>query len=113
MDEDTQDDLSGEQADLRREAKRKQKEADADFRWLLGSRRGRRIVWRTLEEAGVFQSVFNQNAMSMAFAEGNRNRGLRTLSDIHRLAPEAYGLMVTENATDDARDTDRRSSTSH
>lgn len=72
----------------------------ADFKWLMGGKRGRRIVWRQLERAGVFRSSFNTNAMSMAFAEGGRNEGLRTLSSIHSLCPELYAVMVKENSHD-------------
>lgn len=71
---------------------------ESDFRWLMGSKRGRRIVWRLLERAGVYRSSFNTNAAAMAFAEGNRNEGLRTVSLIHALCPELYPVMVKENA---------------
>lgn len=73
------------------------KEKEDDFRWLMGSKRGRRIVWGLLEEAGVFRLSFNTNAMSMSFAEGNRNAGLRTLMQIHTLCPELYPTMIKEN----------------
>jgi hypothetical protein len=68
----------------------------ADLKWLMGSKRGRRIVWRQLARTGVFRSSFNTNAMSMAFAEGNRNEGLHTLGQIHALCPELYPVMVKE-----------------
>lgn len=64
----------------------------------MGKARGRRIVWRLLEQAGVFRLSFNPNAMTMAFAEGNRNFGLGTLLKIHALCPELYPVMVTENS---------------
>ncbi len=69
---------------------------EADFKWLMGSKRGRRIVWRFLDRAGVFRLSFNTNAMTMAFAEGNRNEGLRILAQIHALCPELYTTMVKE-----------------
>jgi hypothetical protein len=69
---------------------------EADLKWLMGSKRGRRIVWRLLDQAGVFRLTFNTNAMTMAFAEGNRNFGNRTLSMIHSLCPELYPVMVKE-----------------
>lgn len=67
-----------------------------DFKWLMGSRRGRRIVWRQLDRAGVFRLSFNTNAMAMAFAEGNKNEGLYTLSQIHSACPELYPIMLKE-----------------
>lgn len=80
--------------DLREKLVRESEEAD--LKWLMGSKRGRRIVWRLLDRAGVFRLSFNTNAMQMAFAEGNRNEGLRTLAQIHALCPELYPVMVKE-----------------
>jgi hypothetical protein len=68
----------------------------ADFKWLMGQRRGRRIVWRLLERAGVFRTSFNPEALAMAFAEGRKNSGLEILADIHALVPELYPVMVKE-----------------
>ena len=73
---------------------------DADLKWLMGSKRGRRIIWRLLDQAGVFRLSFNTNAMQMAFAEGNRNFGNRTLSLLQQHAPELYLTMVKENANE-------------
>lgn len=80
---------------------------ESDFKWLMGNKRGRRIVWRLLEKAGVFRSVFNTNAMAMSFAEGHRNYGLHTLGLIHTLCPELFSVMLKENASDN-RDPDDR-----
>ena len=77
----------------------------ADFKWLMGSKRGRRIVWRQLERTGVFRSSFNSHSMLMAFTEGNKNEGFRTLALIHAHCYELYSLMVKEN-TNDNRNTD-------
>jgi hypothetical protein len=75
---------------------------EADFKWLMGSKRGRRMIWRQLDRAGVFRLSFNPNAMQMAFAEGNRNEGLRTLASIHAQCPELYPVMVKENTKENA-----------
>lgn len=80
--------------DLRRKLSRDNEEAD--IKWLMGSKRGRRIIWRQLDRAGVFRLTFNTNAMTMAFAEGNRNEGLRILTQIHAVCPELYPVMVRE-----------------
>jgi hypothetical protein len=73
---------------------------EADLKWLMGSKRGCRIVWRQLDRAGVFRLSFNTNAMQMAFAEGNRNEGLRMLALIHTLCPELYPVMVKEQTNE-------------
>ena len=75
----------------------RQNEED-DIKWLMGSKRGRRIVWRLLDQAGVFRSSFSTNAAVMGFNEGCRNFGLRTLSQIHSLCPELYHPMVKEQS---------------
>ncbi|UOF81038.1 endopeptidase [Caudoviricetes sp.] len=77
---------------------------EADVKWLMGSKRGRRIIWRLLDQAGVFRLSFNTNAMTMAFAEGNRNYGLRLLAMVHSLCPELYPTMLKEQKND--RDAD-------
>jgi hypothetical protein len=73
---------------------------ESDLKWLMGNKRGRRSVWRLLDQSGVFRLSFNTNAMQMAFAEGNRNFGNRTLAMIHTHCPELYPVMVKENAND-------------
>lgn len=70
-------------------------EAD-DLKWMMSSKRGRRIIWRLLEQSGVYRLSFDQNAMRMAFNEGNRNFGLALLSKVHELTPELYSTMVQE-----------------
>ena len=69
---------------------------EADIKWLMSSKRGRRFIWRLLEMAGVFRSSFNTNAMAMSFGEGNRNYGLQLLNQIHTLCPELYPTMIKE-----------------
>lgn len=68
----------------------------ADIKWLMTSKRGRRIIWRQLDAAGIFRTSFSTNAMAMAFAEGNRNYGLKLLGIIHTVSPELYPVMVRE-----------------
>ena len=69
---------------------------ESDIKWLMSSKRGRRFIWRLLEQAGVFRSSFNTNAMAMSFGEGNRNYGLQLLNSIHTLCPELYPTMIKE-----------------
>lgn len=73
-----------------------------DFKWLMGNKQGRRIVWRLLEKAGVFRSTFRLNN-EMAFLEGMRNIGLMLVADIHELCPEKYHIMVKEQQDNDNR----------
>ena len=90
--------------DLRERITRENEESDV--KWLMSSKRGRRVVWRLLDQAGVFRTTFNTNAMSMAFAEGNRNQGLRLIAMIHALCPEQYPAMMKEQSTNDGTNDD-------
>lgn len=85
----------------------------ADIKWLMGSRRGRRMVWRQLERTGVFRLSFNTNSMQMAFAEGNRNEGLRTLAQIHSACPELYPVMIEENTNEHRNNDDGSNHNDH
>ena len=75
-----------------------------DLKWLMGSKRGRRIVWSHLDRAGVFRLSFNTNSMQMAFNEGQRNAGLQLLAQINTHCPEQYQAMIQEQK--DERNTD-------
>ena len=86
--------LAKADADLRNKLSNDTEESD--FKWLMSSKRGRRIVWRLLDRAGVFRLSFNTNSMAMAFNEGNRNEGLRIMAQIHALCPELYAVMAKE-----------------
>ena len=82
------------------DAKRRAREEAEDMRWLLSGPRGRRMVYRMLEAAGVFRLSFNTNAMAMSFAEGARNTGLQLLAQVMAVRPQAYALMIEENTHD-------------
>lgn len=95
-------DLRGQErarADREIRARLSRESEESDVRWLMSTKRGRRIVWRMLDHAGVFRSTFSQNSMQMAFAEGNRNYGLRVLATVHALCSDQYPAMMKE-ATD-------------
>jgi hypothetical protein len=68
----------------------------ADLKWLMSSKRGRRILWRLLELSGPFRLSFDMNAMRMAFNEGNRNLGNQLFSEVMMFCPEMYPVMVKE-----------------
>jgi len=99
--------LERTKADLELKARLARETEESDVKWLMGSKRGRRIIWRFLDRAGVFRLSFNTNAMQMAFAEGNRNEGLRMLAQIHALCPELYPVMVKEQTNERHADDDR------
>lgn len=67
-----------------------------DWKWLLADKRGRRVVFRLLDQAGVFRSSFTGNSETF-FREGQRNVGLMVMARIHEASPEKYTLMMKEN----------------
>jgi hypothetical protein len=88
-------------ADAEARSKLVQQQETDDVKWLMGSKRGRRIVWRQLQGAGVFLLSFSPTAMVMAFNEGRRSEGLRTLAQIHEFCPEQYTTMMQEQKKHD------------
>ena len=97
-------DRSKAERELRERLARENEESD--IKWLMGNKRGRRVLWRLMDQAGVFRSSFNTNAMAMAFAEGNRNYGLRMLALIDSQCPELYPTMMKENASHERNNDD-------
>jgi hypothetical protein len=97
-------DRSKAERELRERLARENEEAD--LKWLMGNKRGRRVIWRLLDQAGVFRSSFNTNAMTMSFAEGHRNYGLRILGLVHTQCPELYPTMMKEQTADERTNDD-------
>ena len=93
-------DLSGQQRDQQDkelQARLDRETEEGDIKWMMSSKRGRRIVWRLLSQSGVFQPVFHPTAMMMAFKEGNRNYGLQMLQIVNAYCSDLYSTMVKEN----------------
>ena len=91
-------DAQAKAAEKAKHAMRVEKE---DLIWLMSGKRGRRVVQRQLERAGVWRSSFNTNALQMAFNEGTRNEGLALVAKLMSYCPEYYAQMITENREDD------------
>lgn len=73
-----------------------QRERDAAFSWLMTDRRGRRVVWWLLADAGVFRSSMAATPDLTAFNEGRRSTGLALLAVVSRLCPERFAEMQLE-----------------
>jgi hypothetical protein len=74
--------------------------AKDDLKKLLVEKWGRRIVWRILDRAGVYQSSFTGNAATTAHREGQRNLGLWFLKEIEEVDIDSYLLSIKENRTE-------------
>jgi hypothetical protein len=69
---------------------------DADLRAVLMTYAGRAVAWRLLEQCGIYELSFSADSHRTAFREGNRNVGLFLLTEIMRVASDAYGMMQRE-----------------
>lgn len=79
-----------------------------DFKWLMGNKRGRRIVWRLLERTGVYRSSFTGNSETY-FREGMRNVGLMLMAQVHELTPDQFAVMLKEQNNGKHNDDGQRS----
>ena len=56
----------------------------SDLKWLMADRRGRRIVSRLLDRAGLHRSSFDTNNASMSFKEGLRWSGIWLKEEVEK-----------------------------
>lgn len=82
-------------ADAQAEARRVEIE---DVKWLMADKRGRRIMWRLLAEAGVYRTSFNNSGSVTAFNEGKRHIGLVLISEVNDHAANQFLVMLKEHA---------------
>jgi len=82
-------------ADAQAEARRVEIE---DVKWLMADKRGRRIMWRLLAEAGVYRTSFNNSGSVTAFNEGKRHIGLVLISEVNDHAAHQFLVMLKEHA---------------
>lgn len=67
-----------------------------DVRRVLETDAGRRLVWRLLARAGVFEISFKGDATWTFFNEGRRDMGLFLMGEVMDAKPEAYMQMSQE-----------------
>lgn len=68
-----------------------------DMLMVLSTPQGRRFIWRYLTECGVFRTSYTGDATNTIYLEGQRNMGLKILSDVNEASPEAYIKMMLES----------------
>lgn len=66
---------------------------------------GRRWCYNFLAGCRIYSTSFATNAMSMAFAEGERNAGLRLINDLLEASPDNYMTMLKEVNSERSRNT--------
>lgn len=92
------EDLS-EKADVRTRAKRARKQQqglDGTLRGIMGTGTGRAWLWYILSTCHSFELEVPGDAITMAFRNGERNVGIRLLSDVMRVAPDEFVAMMRE-----------------
>lgn len=87
-------DYDGKQAEVnqRRELEREQELADISV--IVNTNSGLRFFKRLMADSHVFHSTFNPDAAIAAFSEGQRNLGLRYLSDVAETAPALIPQLI-------------------
>lgn len=63
-------------AERQADAKRREEQRDADWRWLLDAPQGRRVMVELLHMAGLVEASFSESPLLMAKAEGARSVAL-------------------------------------
>lgn len=75
-----------------------------ELRELMALPQFRRFIQRRLQSAGVLRSVYTDNAMRMAFAEGARNEGLKLLAELTAADAERCNQLLREHQTGEPDD---------
>jgi hypothetical protein len=86
-------------AKVARTAKQKDKQADADLKWVMSDARGRRFVWALMARSGIYRNSYlagQGQGEAVAFYEGERNIGLELLARVAKVTPKAYQTMTQE-----------------
>jgi len=81
---------------LEEKAKLKAFERVEDVKWLMGSVRGRRIVWALLDRSGIRKEAMTGNSQTF-YNLGLMVLGRELESEIFAHCPELYTVMITEN----------------
>ena len=67
-----------------------------DLRLLISKQWGRRLVWRILEQTGMYRTSFTGNSTTF-FNEGQRNIGLWLVDEVLSADADMYLSMIKEN----------------
>lgn len=69
-----------------------------DLRNVLNHASGRRVIWRIMEDCGVFKNCFVESSSRLTdFLLGQKNLGLKIMAEVNDVNPEFYVRMKKEN----------------
>lgn len=91
------------------EAKRERQGEIDELLWLMSDQRGRRFIWRRLQESGIYSNSYaiGGNLADTAFLEGRRSLGLKLLAFVTDNAPERFNEMQKEAKRNERRSTSK------
>lgn len=69
----------------------------SDVEFMLRNSQSRRFLWWILQGCGIYGISYDGKDAS-AFAEGQRNVGLKIIADISAVSPTAYPELLLEQA---------------
>jgi hypothetical protein len=72
----------------------------SDIRFVAKTPEGRRLLWRLLQDGGIFSDNRCSDVVDLARFEGRRSFGLEILKDIMAAKPSLYGQMQDEYASE-------------
>lgn len=90
------EDKEERQKERQDEYKRKREREMNDLRKILKTPEGRRVIWRLLEEAKIFQSVFTGNSGTY-YKAGYSDFGRFILSEVLEANKNAFTQMMNES----------------
>lgn len=87
----------GQVRKVRRDARRDARRHDAVLRGLMDLPEGRAWLWQLLGFTSLYETPFRANALEMARLCGKGDVGRFLLSEITRVAPDQYLIMIREH----------------
>jgi len=75
--------------------KRPAEAVDTDLSWILADPRGRRVLWRIIASAGVWERIRAPNP-DIHYREGRRDVGIELMERIDSVDAAAVPLMMQE-----------------
>ena len=79
-------------------------QAKADLRAVLQTPQGRRVLWRVLGRAHLFESGWSPDTAAVHFAAGERNVGLWLVHEINAADASAFIGMMQDAAQQETHD---------
>lgn len=75
----------------------RQDEYEFAFKEVLRTENGRKVLWRMIQDSGMFSPSFDTDPIKQAYSNGLRNSGVRLYNEISREHPVFFDMMVQES----------------